>query len=301
MSYQNKCVVCENIFEAQVPHKITCSKECRNIHSKKYHLELYYKGKEPFDGKCLKCEKEIENKAKSARFCSKQCKRKEQRRHSKVYFKTCEYCQKDFETKQKKTIFCSQGCVNSATRKHENVINICLECNKEFEISFIKRNRKFCSRSCATIHQNKAMFYKGSPVIEKMSLTKAKLMVAGKTHPKIQGSLETLKGGKVFYKSSWEKAFVEKIEVDNNIISFKYEPFYLEYKTTEIHHYIPDILLNFNDGTKKLIEIKPSVFLETKINKIKFKTARKYCLKNNMTFEIWTEKNNPYNIILNIH
>ena len=53
---------------------------------------------------------------------------------------------------------------------------------------------------------------------------------------------------------------------------------------------IPDIYIEFKNGDKKLVEVKAEWAINNERNKIKFKVANDYCLLNNLTFEVWTEK-----------
>ena len=65
------------------------------------------------------------------------------------------HCGKLFKTSKEQTRLCSRACINIATKKHNDVIKECKECKEEFVTSYIKRDREFCKRSCATIYMNK--------------------------------------------------------------------------------------------------------------------------------------------------
>jgi hypothetical protein len=139
--------------------------------------------------------------------------------------------------------------------------------------------------------------YGGQPkeVREKMSKTRAERIQSGEIKLSRGESVFFKKANKeVFVRSSWEKDYLQKIDQDENIISAVFEPFVLTYQYDRQRHYIPDIFILYNDGTKKLVEIKPSYFLDAEINKCKFAAAEKYCEEKGMIFEVWTEKNNPY-------
>lgn len=103
-----------------------------------------------------------------------------------------------------------------------------------------------------------------------------------------KGTYYSTKMNKNFnYRSSWEKAYMEILDNDDNIIFWDYEPFSIPYKLNEKQkRYIPDFIITLNDNSKKLIEIKPKALTETKINKAKFEAAIKYCEENQITFEI---------------
>jgi len=91
-------------------------------------------------------------------------------------------------------------------------------------------------------------------------------------------------------RSSYEKLAIEIFDLDDDIVSFLYEPFSIDYYYDYGEHsYYPDFLVEYVDGTQKLIEVKPINFMEDEKNICKFEAARKYCLENGYTFEIWTE------------
>jgi hypothetical protein len=49
-------------------------------------------------------------------------------------------------------------------------------------------------------------------------------------------------------------------------------------------------LIIYKDGTQKLVEIKPSYYVDAEVNKAKFASAQKYCDDKGIIFEVWTEK-----------
>lgn len=127
---------------------------------------------------------------------------------------------------------------------------------------------------------------------ERISETRSKKWISGE-YPNIWQT------GKVFsnkmrkemsYRSSWEREFIDYLDNNNKISSFYVESITIKYHYDQIRHYIPDFLVEYVDGKKEIIEIKPSCFLEHKINKLKFAAARKYCEENNMKFRVLTEK-----------
>ena len=134
-------------------------------------------------------------------------------------------------------------------------------------------------------------------VREKMSKTRAERIQSGEIKLSKGECVFFQKANKeVFARSSWEKDYIEKIDQDQNIVSAIFEPFVISYQYDQGRNYIPDILIFYKDGTKKLVEIKPSYFLDAEINKCKFSAAQKYCDEKGMIFEVWTEKNNPYSV-----
>jgi len=301
---------------------------------------------------CCICSSEFEAKRKDSLYCSSKCKKSAEYQRRETFQKKCLYCSKLFETKKKDTDYCSSSCSNTACKTHSDVELNCKECHKNFTVKYIHRDKLFCSRSCATIHQNRLM-YSNDEVRNKISAsqkksyeegripsflgkqhteeTKNKLSAIktaegrwkGENNPafggqtkevrekmsktraeRIQnGQIKLSKGEVIFFKkankevfarSSWEKNYIQKIDEDESIVSAIFEPFVVPYFYDQGRNYIPDILIIYTDGTKKLVEIKPSCFLEAEINKCKFSAAQKYCNEKGMIFEVWTEKNNPY-------
>jgi hypothetical protein len=301
---------------------------------------------------CCICNNSFEAKRKDVLYCSAKCKKAAEYLRKEKIVKNCEHCRQVFETKRKETKYCSSSCSNTACKTHDDVALSCKECGYDFIKKYIDRDKLFCSRSCATVHQNKIMFsddkiknkisqtkkrqyetgevvhpffgknltvehkqklsdtktkegkWKGQnnpayggqskEVREKMSKTRAERIQNGQIHGRLLGTLNTKKGGTIRYRSNWEKQYVENLEKDENVISYVFEPLIIEYEYDQKRNYIPDILIIYKDGSKKLIEIKPSYFLDAEINKCKFSSAKKFCEEKGMTFEVWTEKNNPY-------
>lgn len=96
----------------------------------------------------------------------------------------------------------------------------------------------------------------------------------------------------LFYRSSWEREYIKFLDRNNNVISFTKEKDKIAYINTDDHKrwYIPDFLIEYKNGNKELIEIKPSCYLKHEVNKRKFKAAREFCKENNMSFKVITEK-----------
>jgi endogenous inhibitor of DNA gyrase (YacG/DUF329 family) len=303
---------------------------------------------------CVICNNSFEAKRKDALYCSAKCKKTSEYLRQEKLVKNCEHCGQTFETKRKETKYCSSSCSNTACKTHDDVTLSCKECGTDFVRKYIHRDKLFCSRSCATVHQNKIIFsddkiknkisetkkrqYETGEVVhpflgknlteehkqklsdikikegkwkgennpayggqskeirEKMSKTRAERIQSGEIHGRLMGTIVTTKGGTIKYRSNWEKNHIENLEKDEKVISYIFEPFVLEYTYDQTRNYIPDILIFYKDGTKKLVEIKPSYFLDAEINKCKFSAAQKYCDEKGMTFEVWTEKNNPYSV-----
>jgi hypothetical protein len=98
------------------------------------------------------------------------------------------------------------------------------------------------------------------------------------------------------YRSGWERDVALLFEHDTEIIKVEYETLRIPYisnkKTKRIKIYLPDFLIVFKNGNKKIIEIKRDDRVKTKIVIAKALAAKKY-IENNLTntdYEIWTKK-----------
>lgn len=128
---------------------------------------------------------------------------------------------------------------------------------------------------------------------EKQSKTRSEKIVAGEYSGWFdRGYISTTKGGgRVHYKSSWEKKLIEKLEADNRVLSFQYEPMSIPY-TLDGHkrHYVPDFLVLYYDLRQVMYEVKPSCFVDAKINVAKFQAANDWCKHAGWEFRVLTEK-----------
>ena len=86
-----------------------------------------------------------------------------------------------------------------------------------------------------------------------------------------------------FYRSSWEKRFMEQLEEDRSTFFYEVEPFAIEYKFDgSIHRYIPDFLIN----DELIVEIKPRFKLEEPQTIAKIKECNVYANVYGYTYKI---------------
>lgn len=106
------------------------------------------------------------------------------------------------------------------------------------------------------------------------------------------GFFNSAKNGKqVFYRSSMERDAYIILENDMNVASYKNEPFHIPYEVEGIiKNYVPDILVFYSDGSKILIEVKPSYRFKYHCELIKIEALEKYSSENSIPYAIWTEK-----------
>lgn len=100
--------------------------------------------------------------------------------------------------------------------------------------------------------------------------------------------------GPAKFRSGWEKVVCESLDVDPDVLEYQYEPFEIKYvsnqRTGRIRIYIPDFLITYSSGERKLVEVKREKHLERPTVKKKALVARAYAGRNNMEYEFWTDK-----------
>lgn len=113
----------------------------------------------------------------------------------------------------------------------------------------------------------------------------------------IQGTYYSAKNDCDFkYKSSYELAYLEQLEIDEKVVQYMYEPFDLHYIDSEAKQriYKPDFMVLYKDGRILITEIKPEVMLQDYDVQAKAKAAREYIKVNykdvNISYKFITEK-----------
>lgn len=292
-----------------------CSKECRFPN----YGNLLIKN-------CKHCGVEFKQKVRKSNlliFCSKECVYKGKKPaliKNPVVVKNCAWCNKEFsmtfiQRNHKHT--CSRSC---ATKLGMSKVDR-KEFGKKISKSRIEglKSGRIIPNMLGKLHseetknkigkkakvrlanpENNGMFGQKHKASSKdaMSKTKAKRFVQGKYDKSKYGKSgygTYKKAGRVFFRSSWEKKAFEMLDTDNNVESFVVEPFSIPYFRKEgnrknLRNYVPDILVTYTDGSKKLVEVKPACYLEAVINIAKFTAAREKCLNEGWAFEVWTQK-----------
>jgi hypothetical protein len=102
-----------------------------------------------------------------------------------------------------------------------------------------------------------------------------------------------LLNGPAHFRSGWEKCYMKWLDDNDDIKSYSYESVIIGYlgnkSTGKMRHYYPDLLLEYIDGHKQLVEIKPSSKVEQKTNQKKFEAAKVWCKDHDCEFIIMTE------------
>ena len=111
------------------------------------------------------------------------------------------------------------------------------------------------------------------------------------------GYFPSKKAGKeVYYRSGLECEFYELLESDQDVSSFAVEPFKVPYYYInpvtgqgDWHDYIPDLKVNFIDGTTQIWEIKPSDQTLYDKNRAKWGSMQDHALNHGWDFIVQTE------------
>lgn len=78
-----------------------------------------------------------------------------------------------------------------------------------------------------------------------------------------------------------------------DVVTWSYEKLIIEYvsnqKTKKIRKYYPDFQVEYKDGSKVVIEIKPSRKLDQATIVKKIRAAKEWCTAHNLTYKILTE------------
>lgn len=303
MFEKKECCICKSEFVAKRKKSITCSKKC--------YKKLSYKKETAFVKNCDHCGSEFKTKKENTKYCSISCSNAAQANCDLKI--DCKFCGNQFTVPfiKRNRQFCSKSCSTSYSNDNRT--------SESFKRAGETLKQKYKSGETkhpflGTSHSDETK-QKISKIRKEKGLARGKNNpMFGKTHTKesrekmsdtrtekiLNGEYNGwFKKGKhyspkllreVIYRSSWEEKAYQILDNDEKVISYQEEPCRISYYyETYKRYYIPDILITYNDGTQKLIEIKPSYFLEAKVNKAKFTAAKEYCEKRNWIFEVWTE------------
>lgn len=114
----------------------------------------------------------------------------------------------------------------------------------------------------------------------------------------------------IVYRSSWEFKYMMQLDHDNKVLRWASEEFAIKYlspKDKKFHRYFPDFFVEYKDGRKELIEVKPyaqcippkphknrrrllNEIMTYEVNQSKWAYASEWCKQQNVTFKVLTEK-----------
>jgi len=124
----------------------------------------------------------------------------------------------------------------------------------------------------------------------KKPIAKKKRIKKSRYHTGIYNSPKCKKP--ISYRSGWEKTVCEHLDADSNVKEYFYEDLIIAYKSRitqiKLKKYIIDFFVVYNNGTKKIIEVKADNKVNHPITLKKTAAARDWCSKNGVIYEIWT-------------
>lgn len=182
----------------------------------------------------------------------------------------------------------------------KDVTLLCPECNKSYTKSWYSRMQKYCSRKCSARVARRAVTpnrwalglsaatdQRIAARNTKISATIASKIVDGKWHRGFEiGIYVGVKNGfrSVHLRSSWERAYAQKLDEDPNVISWTYESTIIPYTYAgKQRNYVPDFLVERTDSVV-LVEVKPNVLKDKPLNVAKFQAAERWCQEKGMMF-----------------
>lgn len=104
-----------------------------------------------------------------------------------------------------------------------------------------------------------------------------------------KGKYSSSKTGKTcHYRSSWELKYMKKLDSDELVRFWEYEPLYIDYQLDgRAHRYLPDFIVTFTDGRREMHEVGVKSFKESSpICLAKHASAAEWCRKRGMTFMV---------------
>ncbi len=108
----------------------------------------------------------------------------------------------------------------------------------------------------------------------------------------LRGWHKSPKAGKVYYRSSYEKKAFLKLDSDESVKTYQTETISTEYFNPQkeiTSSYLIDLLIEYEDGSKKLIEVKPEKWLQDEVIIAKIEAGKLKAIEMGISFEIWTE------------
>lgn len=107
------------------------------------------------------------------------------------------------------------------------------------------------------------------------------------------GYHQSSKAGKVLYKTGFEKRAYEKLDADDTVRTYEVgsvsTKYYHPEKKVE-RTYIIDLLVEYLDGSKKLVDVRAERQSEDKVALAKMEAGRTKAKRMGCVFEVWTEK-----------
>lgn len=103
----------------------------------------------------------------------------------------------------------------------------------------------------------------------------------------------------IHFDSNWERWYFINMSNCPDVSKITISPLSIEYMNPydlKFHYYIPDFLIEYSNGYKEIIEIKPSHLLEDPVNKSKIKAGISYGFLHNIGYRVVTDNNCKFRI-----
>jgi hypothetical protein len=95
----------------------------------------------------------------------------------------------------------------------------------------------------------------------------------------------------IYFASSYELKAYQTLEQDETVIRYGRVQFTLPYiYNGNARRYLPDIMVEYADGEKEIIEVKPKSLTTDPVNVAKRTALQRYCDENSLSCAVWTEK-----------
>ena len=108
-----------------------------------------------------------------------------------------------------------------------------------------------------------------------------------------RGSHISPMAGECKFRSGWEQKYCVYLDSHPDVLTWSYEKTVIEYisnkRTGKVRKYYPDFYIEFKDGSKKVVEIKPKRKLQQATVLKKATAARQWCMTHGATYELLTE------------
>ena len=104
------------------------------------------------------------------------------------------------------------------------------------------------------------------------------------------GWVNTIKAGRVGYRSSWELRALELLESDPEVIAFQYERLAVPYLYNgKKRNTLPDYVVKLRSGQTQVIEVKPRGYMNHEKEIQKREAVKAYCITYHWEYVVWDE------------
>lgn len=105
--------------------------------------------------------------------------------------------------------------------------------------------------------------------------------------------VSTKTGQECKYRSGWELSYLKWLDANEAVKHYGYEalkiPYVSNLKTGKLRNYFPDFYVEYVDGTKQVVEIKPKKRVPQATIQKKLKAAEWWCREHGATLVVITE------------